>query len=44
VVAHTASPFTTLAVTIGALVTLVLGVLPSQVLDLAERSSQFMLR
>ena len=44
VVVHTASPFTTLAVTIGALVTLVLGVLPAQVLDLAARSSQFMLR
>jgi NADH-quinone oxidoreductase subunit N len=44
VVVHSAAPFTTLAVTIGALVTLVLGVLPAQVLDLAERSSQFMLR
>jgi NADH-quinone oxidoreductase subunit N len=44
VVAHTGSPFTTLAITIGALVTLVLGVLPAQVLDLAERSSQFMLK
>ena len=44
VVAETASPFTTAAITIGALVTLVLGVLPSQALDLAERSSQFLLR
>ena len=41
VVAETASPFTTVAITIGTLVTLVLGVLPAQVLDLAERSSQF---
>ena len=44
VVAETASPFTTVAITIGTLITLVLGVLPSQVLDLAERSSQFLLR
>ncbi len=44
VVAETASPFTTVAITIGTLVTLVLGVLPSQVLDLAERSSQFLVR
>src|SRR6476661_5531819 len=44
VVAETASPFTTVAITIGTLVTLVLGVLPSQALDLAERSSQFMVR
>jgi NADH-quinone oxidoreductase subunit N len=44
VVAETASPFTTAAITVGALVTLVLGVLPAQVLDLAEQSSQFLLR
>ena len=44
VVAETASPFTTIAITIGTLVTLVLGVLPSQALDLAERSSQFLVR
>ncbi|WP_270887344.1 NADH-quinone oxidoreductase subunit NuoN [Pedococcus sp. 5OH_020] len=44
VVAEVASPFTTLAITIGTLVTVVLGVLPSQVLDLAQRSSQFMVR
>ncbi len=41
VVAEVASPFTTAAITVGALVTLVLGVLPAQVLDLAEQSSQF---
>ncbi len=44
VVAQTASPFTTVAITIGTLVTLVLGVQPTQVLDLAERSSQFLLK
>ena len=44
VVAETASPFTTVAITIGTLVTLVLGVLPTQVLDLAERSSQFLVK
>ncbi|GAA2157547.1 NADH-quinone oxidoreductase subunit NuoN [Pedococcus bigeumensis] len=44
VVAETASPFTTVAITIGTLVTLVLGVLPAQVLDLAERSSQFLVK
>jgi NADH-quinone oxidoreductase subunit N len=44
VVAETASAFTTVAITIGTLVTLVLGVLPAQVLDLAERSSQFLLK
>jgi NADH-quinone oxidoreductase subunit N len=44
VVAHTSSPFTTLAITIGTLVTVVLGVAPAQVLDLAERSSQFLVR
>jgi NADH-quinone oxidoreductase subunit N len=44
VVAEVASPFTTIAITVGTLVTLVLGVLPSQVLDLAERSSQFLVR
>jgi NADH-quinone oxidoreductase subunit N len=43
-VAHTSSPFTTLAITIGTLVTVVLGVAPAQVLDLAERSSQFLVR
>jgi NADH-quinone oxidoreductase subunit N len=42
VVAQTASPFTTIAITIGTLVTLILGVLPAQVLDLAERSSLFL--
>ncbi|GAA2734491.1 NADH-quinone oxidoreductase subunit NuoN [Pedococcus aerophilus] len=44
VVAETASPYLTVAITVGTLITLVLGVLPAQVLDLAERSSQFMLR
>ncbi|WP_406829594.1 NADH-quinone oxidoreductase subunit NuoN [Pedococcus sp. KACC 23699] len=44
VVAQTASPYLTVAITIGTLVTLVLGVLPAQVLDLAERSSQFLVR
>jgi NADH-quinone oxidoreductase subunit N len=44
VVAETASPYTTIAITVGTLVTLVLGVLPTQVLDLAERSSQFLLK
>ena len=44
VVAQTASPYMTVAITIGTLVTLVLGVLPAQVLDLAERSSQFLVR
>ena len=44
VVAETASPFTTIAITIGTLVTLALGVLPSQALDLAERSSQFLVK
>jgi NADH-quinone oxidoreductase subunit N len=44
VVAETASAYTTIAITVGTLVTLVLGVLPSQVLDLAERSSQFLLK
>jgi NADH-quinone oxidoreductase subunit N len=44
VVAETASPFTTVAITIGTLVTLVLGIMPTQVLDLAERSSQFLVK
>ena len=44
VVAETASPYLTVAITVGTLVTLVLGVLPSQVLDLAERSSQFLVK
>ena len=44
VVAEVASPFTTAAVTVGALVTLALGVLPAQMLDLAERSSQFLVK
>jgi NADH-quinone oxidoreductase subunit N len=44
VVAQVASPLTTIAVTVGTLVTLVLGVMPAQVLDLAERSSVFLLR
>ncbi|MGO4341987.1 NADH-quinone oxidoreductase subunit NuoN [Pedococcus sp. 2YAF34] len=44
VVAETASAYTTIAITVGTLVTLVLGVLPTQVLDLAERSSQFLLK
>jgi NADH-quinone oxidoreductase subunit N len=44
VVAETASPFTTVAVTVGTLVTVALGILPTQVLDLAERSSQFLLK
>ena len=44
VVAETASAYTTIAITVGTLVTLVLGVLPSQVLDLAERSSQFLIK
>jgi len=42
--AQVASPLTTVAITVGALVTLVLGVLPAQVLDLAEKSSVFLLR
>ncbi|QGN58289.1 NADH-quinone oxidoreductase subunit NuoN [Nostocoides sp. HKS02] len=44
VVAQVASPLTTVAITIGTLVTLVLGILPSQVLDLASRSSMFLVR
>ena len=44
VVAEVASPFMTIAVTVGTLVTLALGILPTQVLDLAERSSQFLAR
>jgi NADH-quinone oxidoreductase subunit N len=42
VVAETTSPLTTIAITVGTLVTLVLGVVPAQVLDLAERSSIFL--
>ncbi|HEV7173635.1 NADH-quinone oxidoreductase subunit NuoN [Pedococcus sp.] len=44
VVAQVASPLSTVAITVGTLVTLVLGVMPSQVLDLAQRSSVFLLR
>ena len=44
VVAQVASPLTTVAITVGTLVTLVLGVMPAQVLDLAQRSSVFLLR
>jgi NADH-quinone oxidoreductase subunit N len=44
VVAMTASPFMATAITIGTALTLLLGVLPAQVLDLTERSSQFLLR
>ena len=44
VVAEVASPYMTAAVAIGTAVTLALGVLPTQVLDLAERSSQFLVR
>ena len=44
VVAQVASPLTTVAITIGTLVTLVLGILPAQVLDLASRSSMFLVR
>ena len=44
VVAESASAYTTIAITVGTLVTLVLGVLPSQVLDLAARSSQFLVK
>jgi NADH-quinone oxidoreductase subunit N len=36
------SPYTTIAVTVGTLVTVVLGIFPSQVLDLAESSSLFL--
>jgi NADH-quinone oxidoreductase subunit N len=42
VVAHMPSPYTTIAVTVGTLVTVVLGIFPSQVLDLAESSSLFL--
>jgi NADH-quinone oxidoreductase subunit N len=42
VVAEMPSPMTTVALTVGTLVTLVLGVFPSQVLALAESSSQFL--
>jgi NADH-quinone oxidoreductase subunit N len=42
VVAETPSAMTTVAITIGALITLVLGVMPTQVLDLAEQSALFM--
>jgi NADH-quinone oxidoreductase subunit N len=44
VVAQVASPLSTVAITVGTLVTLVLGVMPTQVLDLAQRSSVFLLR
>jgi NADH-quinone oxidoreductase subunit N len=44
VVAQTSSPLNTVAITIGTVITLVLGILPAQVLDLAERSSQFLVR
>jgi NADH-quinone oxidoreductase subunit N len=44
VVAQVASPLSTVAITVGTLVTLVLGVMPAQVLDLAQRSSVFLLR
>jgi NADH-quinone oxidoreductase subunit N len=44
VVAQTSSPLNTVAITIGTAITLVLGILPAQVLDLAERSSQFLVR
>ena len=44
VVAETASPFLTVAITIGTLVTLALGIMPTQVLDLADRSSQFLVK
>ena len=44
VVAETASPFLTVAITVGTLVTLALGILPTYVLDLADRSSQFLLK
>ena len=42
VVAETPSAMTTIAVTVGTLVTLLLGVFPAQVLDLAESSSVFL--
>ena len=43
-VAQASSPLNTVAITIGTVITLVLGILPAQVLDLAERSSQFLVR
>jgi NADH-quinone oxidoreductase subunit N len=42
VVAETPSAMTTIAVTVGTLVTLLLGIFPAQVLDLAESSSVFL--
>jgi NADH-quinone oxidoreductase subunit N len=44
VVAQLASPMTTVAITVGTLVTVVLGVMPTQVLDLAQRSSVFLVK
>ena len=42
VVAQMPSPLTTIAVTVGVGVTLLLGVFPAQVLELAESSSLFL--